>query len=90
MTKEEIRNLIEEAKHQQESFHRVSGKLSEKLIKALDELNNHVVLGDVIASDPDSSSELFEEGNYRCKCGMMKIDCDQWEDCKVKESLKSK
>ncbi len=53
-------------------------------------LNNDGVLGDVIASDPDSSSELFEQGNYRCKCGLMKIDCDKWVDCKVKTSIKSK
>ena len=35
MNKKEIADLIKEAEHQQEGFHRVSGKMSQDLINAL-------------------------------------------------------
>ena len=35
MTKEEAKEILKEAEWQQQAFHRISGKLSEKMIEAL-------------------------------------------------------
>ena len=40
MTKEEAKEILKEAEWQQQSFHRISGKLSEKMIEALKFLLN--------------------------------------------------
>jgi len=40
MTKKEAEEILEEAKWQQEAFHRISGKLSERMIEALKFLLN--------------------------------------------------
>lgn len=40
MTKKEVKEILKEAEWQQESFHRVSGKLSERMIEALKHLLN--------------------------------------------------
>ena len=40
MTTKEAKEILKEAEWQQESFHRVSGKLSERMIEALNYLLN--------------------------------------------------
>ena len=40
MTKQEAKEILKEAEWQQESFHRISGKLSERMIAALKFLLN--------------------------------------------------
>ena len=59
MNKKQIADLVEEAEHQQEAFHRVSGKMSQDLINALKAAINYT----------HSCTELCEHKNETLRQG---------------------
>jgi hypothetical protein len=71
MNKKQIADLIEEAEHQQEGFHRVSGKMSQDLINALKEqliLSGVVGQSEQLSDEPsikfERKSKILEAGAY--------------------------
>mgnify|MGYP003152127865 CR=1 FL=1 len=62
MTNEEITKIIEEAEWQQESFHRVSGDLSKRMIKALKQVHKYDII-DLVSVLSDLKEWCFDNCN---------------------------
>ena len=74
MTKEEIEQLIIDAKHQQKGFHRVTGKMSQQLIETLEQVKNiayEPVLATAACVNCDTIGE-FEKIIVCSSCGKEK------------------
>ena len=67
MSNEEITEIIKEAEWQQQSFHRVSGKLSERMIEALKQVHKYDIIGVVSKCCNAMCDEpVHKEGSVYC------------------------